>query len=288
VTVKAIANKATSRGRAKRGDKVTARVVAAGTSALASTVDRADLDMLELKRSLLESQWALPSLEENEDSMPSTSGRDFESIGEDNAPDLKASAKKSRSRQKKVSKSVQTKIKSRSSNLPGPARRRRLQSQKERMSAQGEPVAMFSSARLKQSSEVARRGATARAEFSFDESLSLFEECLNTHQLLTPDEEKYLCKKVHDGQQLRAAKERLEHALEREATLEEWAAQVELEDMGELVRRIRQADSAKEKLVVSNLRLVISVAKNYCSYGLPLVDLVQEGTLGLMRGIERF
>lgn len=45
--------------------------------------------------------------------------------------------------------------------------------------------------------------------------------------------------------------------------------------MGELVRRIRQADSAKEKLVVSNLRLVISVAKNYCSYGLPLVDLVQ-------------
>jgi hypothetical protein len=208
VTVKAIANKATSRGREKRGDKVTARVVAAGSSALASTVDRADLDMLELKRSLLESQWALPSLEENEDSMPSTSGRDFESIEENYAPDLKASAKKSRSRKKKVSKSVQSKIKSRSSNSPGPARRRRLQSQKERISAQGEPVAMFSSARLKQSSEAARRAATARAEFSFDESLSLFEECLNTHQLLTPDEEKYLCKKVHDGQQLRAAKER--------------------------------------------------------------------------------
>jgi hypothetical protein len=52
--------------------------------------------------------------------------------------------------------------------------------------------------------------------------------------------------------------------------------------MGELVRRIRQADSAKEKLVVSNLRLVISVAKNYCSYGLPLVDLVQVSHLALI------
>lgn len=74
------------------------------------------------------------------------------------------------------------------------------------------------------------------------------------------------------------ATSRLEHALEREATLEEWAVHVELEeDMGELVRRVRQAESAKEKLVVSNLRLVISVAKNYATYGLPLVDLIQVG-----------
>lgn len=207
--VKSVASSIGSTVKLKRGDRVTARVVAASTSAVASTLDLAELDMLELKRTLLETHWALPSVEEDEGLLPSTSGRELEEAQEE-APCTEAGSRKARARGKKATKSVQSRIRPRDSNMSGPARRRRLQSRKERFAAQGDPVPGFSGVRSV-SSEAARRTAAAsqqRAEAGLDESLSLFEECLNTHQLLTPEEEKHLCKKVYIGQQLQAAKER--------------------------------------------------------------------------------
>jgi RNA polymerase primary sigma factor len=57
----------------------------------------------------------------------------------------------------------------------------------------------------------------------------------------------------------------------------------------ELAQAIERGDlSAKERLVNSNLRLVVANAKRYQSQGLPLLDLIQEGTLGLMRAAEKF
>lgn len=46
--------------------------------------------------------------------------------------------------------------------------------------------------------------------------------------------------------------------------------------------------SAKEKLINHNLRLVVSIAKRYMGHGLPLLDLIQEGNLGLMKAVERY
>jgi RNA polymerase primary sigma factor len=56
-----------------------------------------------------------------------------------------------------------------------------------------------------------------------------------------------------------------------------------------LSRRARAGDErAREKLIQKNLRLVVSVAKRYRNYGLPLEDLIQEGNIGLIRAVDKF
>jgi RNA polymerase primary sigma factor len=57
----------------------------------------------------------------------------------------------------------------------------------------------------------------------------------------------------------------------------------------QLAKRIERGDQqAKERMINANLRLVVSVAKRYQHHGLPLLDLIQEGTLGLIRASEKF
>jgi RNA polymerase primary sigma factor len=61
------------------------------------------------------------------------------------------------------------------------------------------------------------------------------------------------------------------------------------EEEFELAKRVQCGDkTAREKMITANLRLVVKLARNYEGLGLPLLDLINEGNIGLMKGVERF
>ena len=61
------------------------------------------------------------------------------------------------------------------------------------------------------------------------------------------------------------------------------------EDEGELAKRILAGDeTARDELTCYNLKLVVSIAKKFVNHGLPLLDLIQEGNIGLMKAVEKF
>lgn len=62
-----------------------------------------------------------------------------------------------------------------------------------------------------------------------------------------------------------------------------------LQQEAELAERIKQGDDkARERMINSNLRLVVAIAHDYANLGLPLLDLISEGTIGLTKAVERF
>src|SRR6202789_4748905 len=61
------------------------------------------------------------------------------------------------------------------------------------------------------------------------------------------------------------------------------------EEEVKLARRIKRGDqAARQQMIKANLRLVVKIAHDYASYGLPLLDLISEGNIGLMKAVERF
>jgi RNA polymerase primary sigma factor len=83
---------------------------------------------------------------------------------------------------------------------------------------------------------------------------------------------------------------RLSQAIERgrEAAQHLQAESLTDSERQELEAKIREGDVARGALTDANLRLVVSVARRYSNRGVPLIDLIQEGNLGLLRAVEKF
>ena len=105
--------------------------------------------------------------------------------------------------------------------------------------------------------------------------------------LLTHEQEIIYGKQVQRMMGLLEAKEALSKQLGREPQRLEWADSVNLSE-NELDRALKTGDRAKRKMIEANLRLVVAIAKKYQKRNMEFLDLIQEGSLGLERGVEKF
>ena len=127
---------------------------------------------------------------------------------------------------------------------------------------------------------------TAKMSYSVDMVRTYLHE-IGRVPLLTHEQEIVYGKQVQKMMILLTVKEELEKQQDCQLSLKEWAEHVQMSEI-ELNRVIKQGQRAKRKMIEANLRLVVAIAKKYQKRNMEFLDLIQEGSLGLERGVEKF
>jgi RNA polymerase sigma factor (sigma-70 family) len=116
--------------------------------------------------------------------------------------------------------------------------------------------------------------AKQRVERDEEDLVRLYLTDIGQYPLLNKDDEARLAQAIEAGEAARAELEK--------------GGRLPMAERRRLQRTVAHGDAAQRTFVESNLRLVVSIAKKYQASGLPLLDLVQEGNLGLMHAVEKF
>ena len=117
-----------------------------------------------------------------------------------------------------------------------------------------------------------------KAEGGSADSVRMYLRDIGQVDLLTIDDERRLAQLIEEG---KIAAEKIDDANEANAPIEGVEGRM-------LIRAVNRGERAKSELTQANLRLVVSIAKRYSGRGMQLLDLVQEGNLGLMRAVDKF
>ncbi|CAM6101799.1 unnamed protein product [Calypogeia fissa] len=104
---------------------------------------------------------------------------------------------------------------------------------------------------------------------------------------LTADEEVMLSKIIRVGYLMKEERKKLEKQVGHELSKQQWAEHLHM-TVAELDAKLHEAELARDRMVMANLRLVVSVVKQYSCEGLEVADLIQEGSIGLLKGVEKF
>jgi len=120
-----------------------------------------------------------------------------------------------------------------------------------------------------------------------DDAVGAFFKEMARYPLLKPCEEVELARRVKFLGEVEELRERLQTELGRPASKADLCQSMNVTER-QLEHRLYLSRVAKRKMIRSNLRLVVSIAKRYLNRGVPFLDLIQEGALGLNRATEKF
>ncbi len=121
-----------------------------------------------------------------------------------------------------------------------------------------------------------------------DDTVGAFFKEMARYPLLSADEEVELARNVGFVIEVEEKRKVLQEQCQRPPTKQELALAMGLESEKKLEHRLYLGRVAKRKMIRSNLRLVVSIAKRYLNRGVPFLDLIQEGAIGLNRAAEKF